>query len=120
MMSPLLVGGSAGEGIDPVVLRVAAMPLYPVPFDSMRRRRIDQLLPELCILDRLLVRRPPAVSLPVMDPAGNPVADVDAVGVKLHPARPLQGFEPLDRSHQLHAVVRGQRLPTRELPFLVA
>jgi len=34
--------------------------------------------------------------------------------------RPLQGFEPLDRSHQLHAVVRGQRLPTRELPFLVA
>ena len=56
-----------------------------MPFDPVRRGGVEQLLPQLGILDRLPVRRPPAVAPPAVDPAGDPVADVDAVGVELRP-----------------------------------
>ena len=44
-MAALLVRGGAGKRVDAVVLRVAAMTLDPMPFDSVRRAGVDQLLP---------------------------------------------------------------------------
>ena len=85
VMPPLVVGLGAGERVDAVVLGMAAVALDPMPFDPVRRGGVDQLLPQLGILDRLLVRRAPAVAPPVVDPAGDSVADVDAVGVELRP-----------------------------------
>src|SRR3954447_23909809 len=104
VVTALVVGFGAGERIDPVALGMAAAALDPVPFDAMARRGRDQLLPQIGILDRLLVGSAPAVPLPVVNPTGNAVADVDAVGVELHAARAFQRFKPFDRRHQLHAV----------------
>ena len=52
---------------------------------AVRRRRVEQLLPQLGILDRLPVGGPPAVAAPAVDPFGDAVADVDAVGVQQRP-----------------------------------
>src|SRR4029079_4994613 len=101
----LVVGGGAGERVDAVVFGVAAMTLDPVPFDSVGGGGGNQLLPQLGLLNRLLVGGAPAVALPVVDPASDPVADVDAVGVKLDSARPGQCLEAFDRGDQLHAIV---------------
>jgi len=118
VMPSLVVRGGAGERIDPIVFGVSAVALYPMPFYPVRRARVDQLLPKLSILDRLLVRRAPAVALPVVNPSRDSVTDVDAIGVQLHPTRPLQRLEALDRGHQLHAIIGGQRLAARELALL--
>ena len=77
--------------------------------------RVEQLLPQLGILDRLPVGGPPAVAAPAVDPLGDAVADVDAVGVEADPARPLQRLERRDRGEQLHPVVGGQRLAAGQL-----
>ena len=61
------------------------MALHPVPFDPVRRGGVDQLLPQLGILDRLPVGGPPAVLLPAVDPFGDAVADIDAVGIERRP-----------------------------------
>ena len=73
----------AGERVGAVVLGMAAMALHPMPFDPVRRGGLDQLLPELGILDRLAVGGAPAVLAPAVDPFGDAVADIDAVGVEL-------------------------------------
>ncbi len=96
-MPPLIVRFGAGERVDPVVLRMAAMTFHPMPFDPMPRGGLDELLPQLGILDRLLVRGPPTILLPFLDPARDSIANIDAVGVKLDPTRPLKRLKPLDR-----------------------
>src|SRR5205809_7710376 len=106
---PLRVGGGAGEGVDAVVLGVAAVALDPVPFDSVARDGFQQFLPQVGILDRLAVGGAPAIALPAVDPAGDAVADVDAVGGQADATRLLERVEGLDRRLQLHAVVGGQR-----------
>ena len=45
MMDALAVCFGAGEGIDAVVLRMAAVPLHPMPVDPMRLARFKQFLP---------------------------------------------------------------------------
>src|SRR6516162_10124392 len=97
-MAPLIVCCSAGQCVHAVVLRMAAVALDPMPFDPVRLRGLDQLLPQLGILDRLLVRGAPAVALPVVDPARDSIADVDAVRMEKDPAGALQGFQTPDRS----------------------
>jgi hypothetical protein len=119
-MAALLIRLGAGQRIDAVVLGVAAVTLYPMPFDPMGRGGVDQFLPKLGILDRLLVGRPPSVLPPFVDPAGDPVADVIAVGVKLDPARLGKRLEPFDRSNKLHAIIGRQGLAAGDFAFLVA
>ena len=115
----LRIGSGTGKCINSVVFRVAAVTFHPAPFDSVRRRGRDKFLPQLGILDRLLVRSAPAVALPIVDPARDPVADIDAVGVKLDAARPGKCLEPFDRGDQFHAIVGGQRFAARQLALLV-
>ena len=45
VVAALFVGGRAGEGIDAVVLRMAAMAFDPMPFDFVRRGGFEQFLP---------------------------------------------------------------------------
>ena len=68
---------------------VAGMAAHPVPFDPVRRGGRLQPLPQIDILHRLFVGGAPAASLPRRQPAGDAVAQVLAVGVELHLARPL-------------------------------
>src|SRR6185295_13515404 len=41
----LPVGFGAGQRIDTIILRVAAVALHPMPVDPVRRAGVDQLLP---------------------------------------------------------------------------
>lgn len=54
----------------------------------MRLQRGVEALPQLDILDRLLVGGAPAVALPAVDPAGDALADILAVGGEVD----TQGF----------------------------
>src|SRR5690349_5194140 len=81
-----------------------------MPGDPMTLGRLKQFLPQLRILDRLLVGSPPAIAQPAVDPLGNAVADIIAVGVKLDPAWLGESVEALDRRLELHPVVGCQRL----------
>src|SRR5215212_3605727 len=94
---------------------MAGMALDPVPFDSVRRRGVDQFLPQFGILDRLPVGGLPAVALPAVHPPRDAVAHIDAVGIERDPARPLQRLEAADRREQLHAVVGAERLTAAQL-----
>jgi hypothetical protein len=42
VVAALVVGLGARKGIDAIVFRVPAVPLDPMPLDSVRRRRFDQ------------------------------------------------------------------------------
>src|SRR5690606_8661721 len=74
-----------------------------------------ELLPELAVLHRLPVGGAPAIALPAVDPAGNAVHDVFAVGVELDLARLLQRRQRAGRGGQLHAVVGGHGLAAMQL-----
>src|SRR5688572_24461405 len=91
------VRGVAGQLVGAVVLGMARMALDPAPLDRVRRRRLEQLLPEFGILDRLAVGGPPAVAPPAVDPFGDAVADVDAVGMEDDVAGLGQRLEGADR-----------------------
>ena len=52
-----------------------------------------------------LVGGAPAAALPAVDPLGDAVAEVLAVAVEPHPARPLQRLQSRDCRRHLHAVV---------------
>ncbi len=83
----------------------------------MRLRCDLELLPKFGILDRLLIGCAPAILPPIVDPAGNSVAQIDAVGMKIDLARSLQCLEALDRGHEFHAIVGRQRFSTRQFLF---
>src|SRR5512139_3052164 len=97
---------------------MAVVPLHPVPIDSMGRRDIEQRLPKFGILHWFLVRSPPPIAPPAMDPLGDPVPDIIAVRPKLDVARLLQGTERFDCSRQLHAIVGRQLVAAANLALL--
>ena len=93
------------------------MALHPVPIDLMARGGGEQGLPEFDILDRLFIGGAPAVALPAVDPFGDAVFDIIAVGGERDVARLGECFERLDRAHQLHTVVRAGVFAAREFLF---
>src|SRR5512146_1865079 len=105
MVPALIVGFGTSERIDSVVLRMAAVTLHPMPFDAMGRAGVDQFLPQLGILDRFPVGRPPSVLPPLVNPPRDSIADVNAVGMKLDSAGLVQRLEATDGGKQLHPVV---------------
>src|SRR5258708_28415799 len=96
---------------------MAAVALHADRADLVRRARGVEALPQLDILPRLLVGGAPAVLLPAVDPLGDAVAHVDAVGEEAHAAGSLQRLQSLDGRHQLHAVVGGGRITAGEFAF---
>src|SRR5436190_16198744 len=95
------------QSVCALVLRVAGMAAHPVPLYNMLIRHLAEALPEVDVLDRLLVRRAPAAPPPVVDPGGDALLYVERVGVKPHAARTLERLERADDRHELHAVVGG-------------
>jgi len=72
----------------------------------MAERRI-QPLPQVDVLNRLLIGGLPAALFPVMDPAGDPLAQVLAVGAERHFTGLRQRFQRHDGRHHLHTVIGG-------------
>ena len=61
---------------------MAGMAVDPVPVHLVTRRAPLEPLPQVDVLDRLLVGGAPAVLLPAVDPAGDAVLEVFAVGME--------------------------------------
>ena len=84
------------------------MSLQPMPGHVVELAGSIQAPPEVLVLYRTLGRGLPAVLFPAMDPLGDAVAQVDAVGEQVDLDRPLQRLQGTDRRHQFHAVVGSE------------
>src|SRR5690554_2613420 len=93
------VDGLVGKRIGPLVARVAAMPLDPVPLDGVAMGLLEQFPPQLGILYRLLAGGLPAALDPVMDPLGDAATQVLRIGPELDATRPLEFPQRHDRRH---------------------
>jgi len=96
-----------GEAVAALVQDDVRVPSDPDPFHLVPGRKLDQLLPEILVGDRLLRRRHPTAALPAGDPTiVERLHDVLRVGVQLHGAALAQVLKRSDHRVQLHPVVR--------------
>ncbi len=102
-----LKGRIASELVCALILRMASMAFDPPPVDPVRPGCLKQFLPQLGILDRLLVRRSPAIFLPPENPLRDAVPHVDAVGAENNFAGAFQRFKRANSGEELHPVVGG-------------
>ena len=103
------------SAVGPLVFGMTGMPPHPDPADLVPRRRPIEPLPQIDVLDGLVVGGAPAAPLPVVDPFGDAVAQILAVAVEPYPATPFQRFEAHDRRQHLHAIVGCMRLRSAQL-----
>src|SRR5215510_14046464 len=96
------------------------MATHPVPAYLVRQNGGVKLLPEIGVLDRLLVGGAPAIALPAVNPLHDAVAQILAVGMEIDQARPIQGLQGRNRSQEFHAIIGGVRLAALELLLVVA
>lgn len=89
------------------------MTFYPSPLDSPCRDLFGEGLPEVHVLDRLVVGSPPTPSDPVGNPFGDAIDDVLGVRIDDQISRSVGIFEGFDRSGQFHAVVGRVSLATK-------
>ena len=115
--SASLSNRGARERVGPFVFGVTGMAAHPFPSDLVALCGGVEPLPQIDILDRLFVGGPPAALFPGVDPLGDAVAQILAVAEEPHPARALQGLQPRNGRHHLHAVVGGERLEPAQLLF---
>jgi hypothetical protein len=69
------------------------MAAHPVPAYVVPRQREIEPLPEVGILHRLLVRRTPAIALPVVDPLRDPLADILRIRMQIDAAWTFQRLQ---------------------------
>src|ERR1700761_4664925 len=72
-----------GQLVGALIQVVPRMSAHPVPLYLMLAESGLEPLPEIDILDRLLVRGAPAVAFPVRHPGHDAVAQILAVGVNI-------------------------------------
>src|SRR4051794_19909326 len=111
-------GAGVGQRIGPFVALVAGVTLHPPPADLVTSCLGLQRAPQVIVLDRLLPGGLPAALLPIVDPLGDALAHVLAVGVHDHLAGPSECPQPLDDRRELHPVVGGQSLTADQLAFV--
>src|SRR6266513_4382851 len=130
----LTLRGAGRERVGVFVLRVPRVALDPAPLDVVRRRGLDQFLPQLLILEHPALALP-AACFPPRYPLAHPfdevlrVGHVHDAGVLPLAADPFQGSNGPGQSHLVvgrlrggfievpprHAVARG-RLDQRRIP----
>src|ERR1044072_2795390 len=93
-----------GEPVRPLVVRHARVTLHPMPFDAVPLDLALQLLPQIDVLDGLLVCSAPVTRFPLRQPFENTFAHVLGIRVERDRARLLQRCERANRRGQLHAV----------------
>src|SRR6266852_2445975 len=87
---------------------MAAVAGHLVPRDVVLLDQVQQGLPEIAVLDGLLLGVAPAIGAPAEIPlVAEAVHDIRAVAVDGHGAAPAEGTQALDGPGQLHALVRG-------------
>src|SRR3954470_14271003 len=110
-----------GERVGAVVLHVGSVSAHPAPLDDVNLAKLQEPAPEVLVLHRLPLRRPPAVPLPIPGPSlRERVVDVLRVGPQLDLARLLQGLQSSNGAETLHPVVRSVGLGASQfLPHAV-
>src|SRR5262249_55275077 len=111
----------AREAVGAVVEHVAGVTRDLVPGDLVALGEGHEGLPEVAVLDRLLLRVLPAVLAPALVPlVPEAIDEVRAVAVKIHAPATLERAQALDGGAQLHALVGGPFLAARQLPLVAA
>src|SRR5713226_2215930 len=98
---------------------MAAVAGHLVPRDVVPLGQLEQRLPEIAILDGLLLGIAPAVGAPAEIPlVAEAVHDVRAVAVDGRGAAPAEGAQAFDGTGQLHALVGGACFAAGELDLV--
>lgn len=115
---------AVGQFIDAFIQCMTGVAFGPVPGDTtsgfMPFNRRQQPPPEILVFHRFFVGRAPPIALPPIDPLGNAIAQVCAVGVQLDPTGPFERLQCLDRGAQLHPVIGGRAKPAADGLFMCA
>lgn len=109
-----LVNNRNRELVAALVLGVPHMSPHPLRVDGVEEPKTVEFLPELDIEDGALLAAP-ATLLPPVEPLVQPLHEILRVTHKPNAAGPLQELQPLDRTEEFHAVVRGAGLAARTL-----
>src|SRR3989442_11784658 len=108
----LALRGLGGEGVGVFVLRVPRVALDPSPLDVVRRRGLDQFLPQLLVLEHPALALP-AACFPPRYPLAHPfdevlrVGHVHDAGVLPLAADPFQSSNGPGQSHLVVGRLRG-------------
>ncbi len=81
------------------------MALHPSPLDLVSGCQLIKRLPQIRILDRLLVGGLPAVALPAMNPFADALLHIRRVGKNNGITRPRKYTERFDHGRHFHAIV---------------
>ena len=103
-------GGGARQLIAAFVFRMPGVTFYPFPFDLMMAERRIQPLPQVDVLNRLLIGGLPAALFQLWIQLVIP-AQVLAVGAERHFTGLRQRFQRHDGRHHLHTVIGGAIKP---------
>ena len=118
---PELVDGVDGEAVGAVVQRIARVSGDLVPGDLMALGFGDQDLPEVAVLDRLLLGVLPAVPEPALVPlVPKAIDDVRAIAVDADATRVVQRAQALEGAADLHALIGRAGLRAGQLALLIA
>ncbi len=96
------------------------MAFDPLPLDLMSGERAVETLPEIDVFHRFFLCGFPAALFPVMDPAGDALTHILAVGAQDHVAGLFQRFQRHNCRHQLHAIIGGEPVTGAEQFFVLA
>ena len=92
------------------------MPLNPDELNLVLAFGGEQALPQIAVLDRLLVGSLPAAFFPSVNPVlVEGVDDVLRIGMDFDVAGAVECLERHDNGHELHAVVGGLGVTARKL-----
>src|SRR3989440_7210287 len=100
----LTLRGTGREGVGVFVLRVSGVALDPAPLDLVRRRGLDQFLPQFLILEHAAFALPPP-GFPPRHPLAHSfdevlrVRNVHDAGVRPLTADPFQGSDGPGQGH---------------------
>ena len=90
------------------------MAFDPTPIHAMQIAQRVQALPQVGVFHGFVIGRFPSAFFPVVDPLGDTLAHVLAVGVNLHLATAFERCQGFNHCRELHAVVGGVHLTTKE------
>ena len=99
-------GLSLGEDIGAFVVDMAGMPAHIVPADA-RGDHGNECFPEIAVFDRGAGAGFPAVFLPAVDPLGDTVDEVLAVGVDMDGVCIGGGTETHECAGEFHPIIGG-------------
>lgn len=96
---------------------MTAMPLDPLPFNTVGAGSFLQTLPEILILHWLTLGVLPTFPDPTRQPFGDALLDILGIGVKCYTAGFFQGFQSADGGHQFHPVIGGETFAAGQFFF---